>query len=321
MTAAQTATATSPGPDPAVTSPRGPRQLRGAIPAARAGWAAGPSRGAVFALSGALGRLAPAGLRGRTSRWKHSAPDALRFPGNRRQGFLVLSEPGPAPAALPVPGPSAAPAGHGATGPAEPLPARSHRGAVPQRCHKPPFILEQPRIVWGSPRGVRRMMEPPAGPSSAPRAACTVPAPGTPGERCHFVPSPLAWPLSESGNFSPGRRASIPAGGRAQPALVEVPVVFCPVSHRDEQGGGGSGSHTSTLPCATCCPWILPRAIPGEVQISQCLQTALGDYLGGRIGGILIPLSFGTARGCQPRCPAVPHPKQTLLQVLTLLGW
>lgn len=27
------------------------------------------------------------------------------------------------------------------------------------------------------------------------------------------------------------------------------------------------------------------QTIPGEVQISLCLQTALGDYLGGRMGG------------------------------------
>lgn len=35
-------------------------------------------------------------------------------------------------------------------------------------------------------------------------------------------------------------------------------------------------------------------------------------------------LSVGLALGplsCQPHCPAMPHPKKALLQVLTLLSW
>lgn len=99
---------------------------------------------------------------------------------------LFCQEPGRAPAALPSPGPSAAPARHGATGTGgstEPLPARSGcsgRGAarpLGSACHKPPFIPTQNRIVWGSPSGTRRVMEPPARPSSAPRAAAAATAP------------------------------------------------------------------------------------------------------------------------------------------------
>lgn len=107
------ATATSPGqtgchlssgtPNPAVTpgssgGPGGQRARPGGFPRRPRGAWRRPGCGA-----GA-------------SRWKYFAPDALRFPGNRRQGFLVLSAAG--------------------TGARRAPSARPLRGSGRARCHR-----------------------------------------------------------------------------------------------------------------------------------------------------------------------------------------
>lgn len=45
---------------------------------------------------------------------------------------------------------------------------------------------------------------------------------------------------------------------------MEMPVVFCPVSHRDEQGGSGSPHEHAAL-CHVFPIDPLPKAVLGEV--------------------------------------------------------
>lgn len=145
VTAAPTATATSPGPDPAVTSPRGPRQLRGPFPLPGLGGQRGPSRGAVLPSpaggeAGAGRAVGPRAPDGNTSLLTRCGFRAIAV-----RASLFCQEPGAAPAALPVPG-------HGATGgTAEPPPARSERGAAPQRCHRRPLSHNSPALFGAAP--------------------------------------------------------------------------------------------------------------------------------------------------------------------------
>ena len=102
-------------PNPAVTlpPPRGRCRCRGRAgsrmrPGGRAAAGSLPSQAAVGA-GRAAGPKPPDG--------NNFAPDALRFPGNRAvRASLFCQEPGRAPTALPLPGPSAAPAGQGCAG-------------------------------------------------------------------------------------------------------------------------------------------------------------------------------------------------------------
>lgn len=95
-----------------------PRQLRGPFPLPGLGGQRDASRGQLPLASAAVprGGWRRPGCGAEASRWKYFAPDALRFPGNRRQGFLVLSGAGTGARRAPF--------------------ARPLRGSGQARCHR-----------------------------------------------------------------------------------------------------------------------------------------------------------------------------------------
>lgn len=262
------------------------------------------------------------------SRWKYFAPDALWFPGNRPQGFLVLSAAGTGARRAPF--------------------ARPLRGSGRARCHRHRRLHRAfPSPFWRLPmRGSGAAALPQAalyprtepdclgqheeGDGTPSRAFLCSPSclhRDTPGERSRrglFVPSPLACPLPESGDISPSRRASVPAGRAASAGDAGG---FLPGVPQGRAGWWRLGSHTSTLPCATCSPSIPAQSHPGGGVNLPVFANSIRGLPGWADGGNSHPAapwhSLGLTSGllsCQPHCPAMPHPKKTLLQVLTLLG-